>query len=252
MKFNICVAVPITSGDLERNKEVLKNILDENPEFVELRFDYIENIQQITPSFVKNLLDLIKSQTKPIFTFRDFSEGGQIELGKSERLKIIQLLIEAHPQYYDIEMKNDRETLQSVINMARENNVKLIYSFHDFEKTPSYDEGFNIIEKFKEELVNNYAVDFISIKKTIFKLIFTAQKFEDNLIPMKICKDFLEKNKSKNVISFCMGELGIFSRIMCVIAGSFLTYASLEERTAPGQINIRNMREILKIVSNNY
>ena len=202
--------------------------------------------------YVKNLQNLIKSQTKVIFTFRDFSEGGQIELSKSERLKIIQLLIEAHPQYYDIEMINDRKTLQSVINMARENDVKLIYSFHDFEKTPSYDEGVKIIEKFKEELVNNYAVDFISIKKIIFKLIFTAKRFEDNLIPMKICRDLLEQKKYKNVISFCMGELGIFSRIMCVIAGSLLTYASLEERTAPGQIKIRKMREILKTVSNNY
>jgi 3-dehydroquinate dehydratase type I len=69
---------------------------------------------------------------------------------------------------------------------------------------------------------------------------------------MKICRDLLEKNKYKNVISFCMGELGIFSRIMCVIAGSFLTYASLEERTAPGQINIKNMRDFLQILSDNY
>ena len=252
MKFNICVAAPITSGGLEQNEEVLKKILDENPEFVELRFDYIEDIQLITPTFVKNLLDLIGSQVQTIFTFREFSEGGQIELGKSQRFKIIQLLIEAHPQYYDIEMKNDRETLQTVINLARENDVKLIYSFHDFEKTPIYDEGVKIIEKFKEELVNNYAVDFISIKKIIFKLIFTAQKFEDNLIPMKICRDLLEKNKYKNVISFCMGELGIFSRIVCVKAGSFLTYASLEEKTAPGQINIKNMREFLQILSDNY
>ena len=249
MKFNICVAVPITSGVLERNEEVLKNVLDENPEFVELRFDYIEDIQQITPTLLKNLLDLIESQTKAIFTFRDFSEGGQIELGKSERLKVIQLLIEAHPQYYDIEMKNDRETLQSVINMARENNVKLIYSFHDFEKTPTYDEGVKLIEKFKEDLLNNYMVDFLSIKEVIFKMIFTAQKFEDNLIPMKICRDVLEKNKSKSVISFCMGELGIFSRVLSVKVGSFLTYASLEERTAPGQINIKKIREIHELLS---
>ena len=252
MKFNVCVAIPITSGDLERNEEVLKKVLDENPEFVELRFDYIEDIQQITPTCLKSLLNLIGSQAQTIFTFREFSEGGELELGKVEHLKVIKLLIEAHPQYYDIEMNNDRETLRTVINMARENDVKLIYSFHDFEKTPSYDEALKIIEKFKEELVNNYAVDFISIKKIIFKLIFTAQRFEDNLIPMKICRDLLEKNKYKNVISFCMGELGIFSRIMCVIAGSFLTYASLEERTAPGQINIKNMRDFLQILSDNY
>ncbi len=40
-----------------------------------------------------------------------------------------------------------------------------------------------------------------------------------------------------------MGELGIFSRIMCTLAGSFLTYASFEEKTAPGQLNIKKMRE---------
>jgi len=252
MKFNICVAIPITTGDLEINKSVMKKVLDENPEFIELRFDYIEDIQQITPTLLKNLLDLINSQTQAIFTFRDFAEGGQIELGNSERLKVIKLLIEAHPQYYDIEMNSERETLRSVIDLARENNVKLIYSFHDFEKTPNYAEGVKLIEKLKEDLVNNYAVDFISIKETVFKIIFTAQAFEDNLVPLKICNILIEKHKIENVISFCMGELGIFSRIMCLKAGSFLTYASLEGKTAPGQINIRKMREFLQIISNNY
>jgi len=47
-----------------------------------------------------------------------------------------------------------------------------------------------------------------------------------------------------------MGELGIFSRIACVLTGSFLTYASLEEKTAPGQINIDEMREIYHLFSN--
>ena len=92
----------------------------------------------------------------------------------------------------------------------------------------------------------------MAIKKVIYKIIFTAQVFEDNLVPIKICNSLFEKDKNKSVISFCMGELGIFSRMMCVKAGSFLTYASLGERTAPGQIDIRKMREVLKLLSNNY
>ena len=36
MKYNICVAVPITSGDLERNEIIMQKVIDENPEFVEL------------------------------------------------------------------------------------------------------------------------------------------------------------------------------------------------------------------------
>ena len=90
---------------------------------------------------------------------------------------------------------------------------------------------------------------FLSIKEIIFKVIFTAQKFEDNLIPMKICRDLLEKIKYKSVISFCMGELGIFSRVLSVKVGSFLTYASLDEKTAPGQINIKKIREIHELLS---
>ena len=45
-----------------------------------------------------------------------------------------------------------------------------------------------------------------------------------------------------------MGGLGIFSRITCVKAGSFLTYASLADRTAPGQINVKLMREIHELL----
>ncbi|MFX1589330.1 MAG: type I 3-dehydroquinate dehydratase, partial [Promethearchaeota archaeon] len=79
------------------------------------------------------------------------------------------------------------------------------------------------------------------------KLIFTAQKFEDNLIPLKLCKELSHSNQK--IISFCMGSLGIFSRLMCVLTGSFLTYASLEEKTASGQLNIRKMREIFGILN---
>ncbi len=45
-----------------------------------------------------------------------------------------------------------------------------------------------------------------------------------------------------------MGTLGIFSRIMCVTKGSFMTYASLDEETAAGQINIHKMRDLYNLV----
>jgi len=252
MKYNICVAFPIKSGDLKEIDPIIKNIINENPEFIEFRFDYIEDLQKITPLFLKDLLNLIKSEIRSIFTFRDFSEGGQIDLIQSERLKIIKLLIEAQPHYIDIEMSTDKDTLKEIVKFASENNVKLIFSYHNFKKTPTFEEGLSVVKEFKDALLDYYIVDFMAIKNVIYKIIFTAQAFEDNLIPLKICNSLFEKDKIKSVISFCMGELGIFSRMMCVKAGSFLTYASLGERTAPGQINIRIMREFLQILFKNY
>jgi 3-dehydroquinate dehydratase type I len=77
-------------------------------------------------------------------------------------------------------------------------------------------------------------------------MIFTAQTFEDNLIPLQLCKEITKKNL--NIISFCMGTLGIFSRILCVLNGSFLTYGSLVGETAPGQIDINTIRKTLNIL----
>ena len=47
-----------------------------------------------------------------------------------------------------------------------------------------------------------------------------------------------------------MEEPGIFSRVACVMAGAFFTYASLEEKTAPGQISLEEMREFQRILFN--
>jgi 3-dehydroquinate dehydratase-1 len=77
-------------------------------------------------------------------------------------------------------------------------------------------------------------------------MVFTAQSFEDNLTPLRLCRQF--SNSNQRIISFCMGPLGIFSRINCVLAGSYLTYAFLEEETAQGQINIEKMREIYDLI----
>ncbi|TFG23169.1 MAG: type I 3-dehydroquinate dehydratase [Promethearchaeota archaeon] len=249
MKFNICVAIPIKSGKVKENEELIKRVLETKPDLIEFRFDYIDEISELTPDFIKNLLDLVGPNILSIFTFRDPSEGGHCDLNKEERIKIIKLLIEAQPEYLDIEMNTEIENLREIINFANE-NVKFIFSYHDFDKTPSLEVATSIFEKFKDKLLNNHLVDFLSFKKLTYKLIFTAKNFEDNLIPIKLCRDILAKEKNQGIISFCMGELGLFSRITCVKFGSLLTYGSLEDKTAPGQINIKKIRELHQLLFN--
>ncbi|MFX1296109.1 MAG: type I 3-dehydroquinate dehydratase [Promethearchaeota archaeon] len=250
MKYNICVAIPIKSGNLEENKEIIGKVLESKPDLIEFRFDYIDDISQLTPDFFKNLLNLISSDILSIFTFRDPAEGGQCVLNEAEHLTIIKLLIEAQPEYLDIEMNTEIEKLREIINFANENKVKLIFSYHDFEKTPSFEVASNIFESFKDKLLGNHLIDFLMFKEIIYKLIFAAQSFEDNFIPIKLCKVISEKEKEQGIISFCMGELGIFSRITCVKFGSFLTYGSLEDKTAPGQLNIKKIRELHQLLFN--
>ena len=250
--FNICVAIPVKKGDFKEFEVNLKQVLNLKPNLIEFRFDYIDEINKITPDFLKSILNLTKPDVRSIFTFRDKSEGGQYDqfLPREEQINVVNLLIEAKPEYLDIEMKSDMDTLREIIKVASDNDVRLIFSYHDFEKTPSYDETLGILERFKDKLLDNHLIDFVSFKQVIFKLIFTAQNFEDNLVPLKLCENFTKREKDQGIISFCMGEKGIFSRVSCVKIGSFLTFASFEDATAPGQIKVELLRELQKLLFN--
>ena len=50
------------------------------------------------------------------------------------------------------------------------------------------------------------------------------------------------------VITMSMGKQGIVSRISGSLTGSALTFATAGEASAPGQIPVEKMREILDII----
>ena len=160
-----------------------------------------------------------------------------------KQLRILKTLINAHPKYIDIELNSDPKLLNQVVRYAINSNVKVILSYHDFQKTPNYDEALELIKEFEDKLIS---INLDTITEFVFKFVFTAHKFHDNLIPLKICRNF--KKKNRKIISFCMGEEGIFSRIICLYTGSFLTYSFISQKIVSGQINIKLLREFYQII----
>ena len=143
-------------------------------------------------------------------------------------------------------MNSATETLSNIISLSYMKKVNLIFSYHNFEKTFTNKIAKEIMLRFEERIIKNELNEFDILGKSIYKLIFTAQNFEDNLVALELCKEISKNNKK--VISFCMGELGILSRILSVKLGSFLTYAALDEPTAPGQINIHTLQQLYKLL----
>jgi 3-dehydroquinate dehydratase type I len=244
MKNKLCIAVPIKTAKFEVNIKLLKQIIKEKPDFIELRFDYIDDINLITTSFLEKFLSL--TNIPMIFTLRSNREGGHLELNNTQRLPILQRLIEAKPGYIDIEMLSPIDLLQEVIDLCTNRRIKIIFSYHNFQSTVPLHEAQILIENFKSKLQNIVQDEEDILKTFIFKLIFTATQFEDNLIPLQLCDNFY--SQGYKIISFCMGELGIFSRILCIKKGSLFTYAALEETTAPGQLKITTMRNFLSLL----
>jgi len=249
MKYNICVPIPVKSVIVSEIASTIEKVISLNPDLIELRFDYIPDIQKLTKDFIIDIINRIQPKIPVICTLRDSSEGGQTQIDNNERFQIIKRIIESKPQYLDIEINTEADMLSEITNLAVNDKVSLIYSFHDFEKTPTYDEAVKDFEDSLKKLKSKVLIDQNITEISIFKQIYTAQSFEDNLVPLKLCKT-KSSNKLK-LISFCMGELGLFSRILCNFSNSFLTYSSYSEKTAPGQIEITKLREILNFLNFN-
>jgi 3-dehydroquinate dehydratase-1 len=248
MKMNICVSIPVKFTNLSDGKLVIEKAVNSNPNLIELRFDYIPNLDILNPNFLGELLTYIPPHFDVIFTFRDSSEGGRIEIAPEERFKIIKQLVDTKPDYIDIEMNTREDLLNEIIDLAYDNGIKLIFSYHNNEKTLRYDEIINLIHDFQNKIAKHLPLKSKIIKNSLYKIVFKALNFENNIIPLRLCEKY--SNLNQKIISFCSGIQGIFSRIMCVFSGSFMTYACLEEETAPGQISINKMREIYELISN--
>lgn len=202
-------------------EEFLENlrIIQEKSNFVELRVDYISNLSIAD-------LDIIREHThkKSIFTCRSKSEGGQFP-DNIDLFPIIYKANELKFDYIDIE----RSKLPKV--EFNKKNCKIIASYHNFQETPS----FNELERIYSSML---VYDFVDV----VKIATNVQKDEDNINLVK-----LVLKKTKDIIAIGMGEKGKILRIVSPLIGGYLTFASVGENiTAPGQIEISELKKILK------
>ena len=229
----ICVPVTgVTENEILGEFNKLKNTpLD----LVELRADYFEFVQNQTK--VTDLLEKIrKLYDKPLlFTLRTKKEGGVSNINTDYYFKLNKNVIESKlVELIDIEFFSQAEGVDSIVNLARKNRVVTILSNHDFLKTPPEEE---IISKV------NKMMDCGDIAK-----IAVMPNSEEDVLTLLSAALKLKKEKKGPFIAISMGPLGIISRISCELIGSCMTYASHKDKSAPGQIDAKLIKEIIKIM----
>ncbi|NVM54199.1 MAG: type I 3-dehydroquinate dehydratase [Candidatus Helarchaeota archaeon] len=221
----ICIA--ISSKDVATAINKSSKAIQQEVSLIEVRVDHFEN------PFNADFLKLVKSiDSKLILTVRKPDEGGQFAFEENQRLELIHKCINAKPYAVDLEFSIDKDKLTRLINEAKKNKVKIILSFHDFQKTPE-------IAQMKEVIL-----DAVQKKADYVKIIGTAKSIEDNLKMLSL-PQFAKENNIQ-IIAFAMGRKGTISRILSPIFGAAFTFAALDKPTAPGQISIGEMKKKLE------
>ena len=130
MNYNICAVIPIKN--LKDVEAAVKKAVECKSNFIEFRFDYIQNEKDIDAKLLKYVKDFTPNNFSLIFTFRDHKEGGKVELGLNQKDIIMNKLFNAKPDFIDIEMDSENDFLRKVNDLAIDNKVNLIFSNHDF------------------------------------------------------------------------------------------------------------------------
>lgn len=221
MKYKTCVTIAENSSN--KVKQNLKIALKKS-DYVEIRFDFLK-IDEIPKT-----LEIVKNDLKKIVcTLRPKTEGGKFEGDEKERISILKLIAEYNPFLLDIEfntIKNNR----ALAKYLKSTKTNILISWHDFKKTP----GFEELKKMMKQMIK-FSVNV--------KIVSTAKSIDDSTQILQL----YSKKGSNNLIAFAMGDKGEISRILCLYLGSPYTYVSLGRPVAPGQFSIAEMKKIINL-----
>jgi len=173
--------------------------------------------------------------TPLIFTLRAADEGGFKTIPDKEREKIYENIIKTHDaDVIDVEYASPFR--DGIIRAAKDNDVKVIVSFHDFKKTPSKDEMPVTLNKMRETGCD------------IVKIAVTPNCMDDVLALLAASTDFYKTSFGFPAITISMGDLGKITRVAGGAFGSVLTFGALQKESAPGQLPSERLSEITRIL----
>jgi 3-dehydroquinate dehydratase-1/3-dehydroquinate dehydratase/shikimate dehydrogenase len=195
---------------------------------IEIRLDRL--VEPATAPFIGSL-------RKPVlFTNRPVWEGGGFEGPEGERVALLLAAIKSGCALVDLELKAAPELRAEVLDvLLTHDQTGLIISWHDFASTPSSEELGEILEQQMESGAH------------IGKIVTMAHNYDDVLRVLNL-QTFAAENNFP-LIAFCMGGVGMISRIATLKLGGYMTYGAPEggEESAPGQVGVAKLHAMLKI-----
>ncbi len=229
----ICVPLVDTSDDTLIWSAILARA--SAADLVEWRLDYLPAMDDITLlRLVKNLRAALKS-TPLLLTFRSAAEGGKRELKQSAYGSLLRLMIASESiDMIDIELSCKDDLLALLVEEAKSKGVAVVISSHDMHGTPSKEAMLSRLRRMRE------------LGADIPKLAVMPRRFVDVLSLLSISEEYSHE-ADHPFITMSMGTLGQISRISGHFTGSAVTFGCTEDGSAPGQLPVQSLRQILTV-----
>ena len=226
------ICVSLMGKDKEEIKKQLQQMQNVSFDVLEWRMDYLDSLNDVVE--IAKMIQMYRNDTVLLYTFRTLQEGGEKAISKAAYINVYKKLIDYKVcDMIDVEMFMDEEVCHTLCTYAHAFNIYVVGSYHDFNKTPS-----------KKELVERFA--YMQEKEAdVCKIACMPNNKVDVKTIMQATKQrYIEATTP--LIAISMGELGKVTRIKGKSFGSALTFGCIHKASAPGQIELEELKQLLK------
>jgi len=222
-KTPLRICVPVVEATVNRARGKYQRAARKGL-WTEVRLDYLEE-----PA--PDLKRLFRSLPGPVIaTNRLATEGGRWTGTEADRLALLAEALNLGVTCLDLELAADAIFRREM--WERRGKTRLILSWHDFAGTPDTIRLEAVLE------------EMLAAEADIVKLSTLAREPADNLRMLSLIPR--AQARGKEIIAFCMGPLGKWSRVAAPLLGSWLTFAPFSKpgASAPGQLTVNDLKRV--------
>jgi len=231
------IIVPIVAATKTELLEQAKVLASTKLHVVEWRVDFYEDAFQTqevltTLSAMRDILEV------PIlFTFRTKKEGGEKEISMEDYIALNRAVAQSgNADLIDVEIFSGDQVVSDLISAAHAAGTLVVGSNHDFFATPSRADIVSRLRKMQD------------MGADIPKIAVMPTCTEDVLTLLAASSEMQKQYADRPIITMSMSAKGVISRLSGEVFGSSMTFGAVGRGSAPGQISVDALSQVLDIL----
>lgn len=232
------ICVPIVGVTKEDIISEAKSFASIPVDVVEWRVDWFEHVFETEKviDVLKDLRDALK-ETPVLFTFRTSKEGGEKAIEADAYAALNKAAAQSgYVDLVDVEVFTGDEIVKDIVAAAHECGVKVVASNHDFDKTPDKDDIVGRLCKMQK------------LGADIPKIAVMPQNKADVLTLLAATEEMYREHADRPIITMSMAGTGVISRLCGEVFGSALTFGAAKKASAPGQMGVEDLAQVLSLL----
>lgn len=217
--FPLRLCVPVVEPTVNRARRLYLRAARRHL-WTEMRLDFLEN---------PDLARLFRTLPGPVIaTNRPAAEGGRWTGPEGARRRLLEEALDRGAHFLDLELAADPAWRREM--RARRGKTHFILSWHNSDGTP------------EAERLEDLLAEMLTEEADVLKIVTWANLPEDNLRVLGLIPR--ARAAGREIIAFCMGPAGAWSRLAAPFLGSYLSFAPFNRKrlSAPGQLTVDELR----------